>query len=358
MPLNRKARSGFTLIELLVVIAIIGVLIALLLPAVQSAREAARRAQCTNNLKQIGLALANYEGAFGSYPIGVVNHAPYDTNFGCGGDGARRLHGAFTLILPYMEQQQSYNAVNFNFPVGQGGGSSPTPFFGQIPGLVNMTGLSAKVSGYLCPSDEERQPGSGTVADQQTPYSPGSYAMSFGTWDTARWWYGCPTFIEGDGAFSYAKIRKIGDVKDGLSNTIFVGEQSRFVNDPEAFFNFWSRPSWYGSRAGLSATRTAGLAMTAPRLNARLRPTDSPANWHATLQGAGWLLDPATLDAGQFGFRSQHPGGGNFLFGDGSVRFIKQTIDMGNMHTGGNQIGVYRAISTIKGGEVVSADQF
>ena len=144
-----RRSKGFTLIELLVVIAIIGVLVSLLLPAVQSAREAARRAQCVNNLKQLGLAVANYESATGAYPLGAVTYNnKTDVGLGCGGLGASRAHSMMALILPYMEQQPAYNAINFQH------GSMISVFLGANSGLVNWTGLIGTVNSYLCPSDD------------------------------------------------------------------------------------------------------------------------------------------------------------------------------------------------------------
>jgi prepilin-type processing-associated H-X9-DG protein len=137
-------------------------------------------------------------------------------------------------------------------------------------------------------------------------------------------------------------------VTDGLSSTIFLGEASRFVNDPEIYFNFWNRVAWVNSVAGLAGTtRTMGFALTAPRLNANLQIPDPPA----TTPSTGWLVPGATGyagEAGQFGFRSRHPGGANFLFGDGSVRFLKNSI----------ALPVYRGLSTRARGEVLSSDAY
>jgi len=344
-PAGRTERRGFTLIELLVVIAIIAVLIALLLPAVQSAREAARRAQCINNLKQMGLALYNYESAQGCYPPGVIIHnKATDQAFGCAGNGAQRMHGFFTLILPYMEATAQANAINFNFPARHAPGVT---YFGQLPGLVNLTALRTEVAAYLCPSDTKRTPGSGTnIADQQqNGYSPGSYAISIGTLDTIRWWFGCPNYIEADGAFSRDFHYRIADIVDGTSNTLFVGEASRYVND-EPFFNFWSAMAWFGSRAGNGTTRPQGFATTVPRPNANLAIPEPPGTLSPTGWIDAWLQNPVYQNAGQFGFRSQHPGVVNFLFGDGTVRPIKNSIN----------ILIYRQASTRNGREVISAD--
>lgn len=354
-----RTRKGFTLIELLVVIAIIGVLIALLLPAVQAAREAARRAQCTNNLKQIGLGIHNYESSIGSFPPVALFNAPQDAAFGCGGNGQRRCQGLFTFILPFIESGNIYNSVNFAFAAGQSGNAAQ---YGVLPGLIQMTAYTTKIASYICPTDQIRRGTSNRPADANSPYSQGSYAVNIGTGDTFRWWYGCPTWIEGNGPFSLnEKAYRIADIHDGLSNTLFVGEQSRFINDPDDFFNFWNRPSWYGSRTSLiSATRTTAFASVGPKLNAPLSLNDpAPTYGGPNNDATAWLYDGSALNAGQFGFRSLHPGGANFLLGDGSVRFLKSSIDIGNIHqTGGTNQGVYRSLATREGREIVGGDAY
>src|SRR3954469_7042016 len=144
---RRHGRFGFTLVELLVVIAIIGVLVALLLPAVQAAREAARRVGCLNNLKQIGLALNAYLGSQGTFPPGAItlHEHPMD----CG--QLARGHSLFTMILPYLEQQNTYNAVNFSYGTVRVQGSINA-------GAVNYTGLSQSLNAYVCPSDTDATP--------------------------------------------------------------------------------------------------------------------------------------------------------------------------------------------------------
>ncbi len=366
-------RRGFTLIELLVVIAIIAVLIALLLPAVQAAREAARRSQCVNNLKQIGLACANYESSQGTFPVGIINFGPQDGAVACPANTGRG-HSVFTLILPQMEQSAIYNAINFALPAADSGGAL---YLGLVdPGPAQSTALSSIVGAYLCPSDSRRTPGSGRAADiAEGGYAASSYASSFGTWDVWHWYNGCSTYpymIQGDGAFAYDQSYRVADFTDGTSNTLFIGEMSRFLNDPDLFFNFWTRGGYFGARSTLTpgVTRPQTAASAAPMINAKLAIPDVTATYQGGPNGIdGWMwapLGPSTLNMGQYGFRSLHPGGANFVFGDGSVRFLKQTIDTGNIagltYSGGTvpgaRIGVYRSLATRGGGEAVSADSY
>jgi len=370
--LRRSASGGFTLIELRGGIAIIAVLIALLLPAVQSAREAARRTQCVNNLKQIGLGIHNYESSNGVFPIGIQNYGPQDLAFGCTGNGYGRGHSLFSYILPYMEQTTVYNAINFSFPAGGSGGER---FFGVDPGPVQSTAFTGTISSYICPDDSQLTPKSSPrPADLLEAYSPSSYAASFGTWDVWHWWYGCPTMIQGDGAFAWDWAYRIPDITDGLSNTYFVGEMSRFSNDPDSFFNFWNRGGYFGARSAATpgVTRPQASTSSVARLNSSLLIPDVPADaGNGYNYVDGWLYSPngpAALAEGQYGFHSLHPGGGNFLFGDGSVKFLKNSIDMGNYYTlsvpGGTRPpasgskGVYRMLSTRAGGETLSADAY
>jgi prepilin-type N-terminal cleavage/methylation domain-containing protein/prepilin-type processing-associated H-X9-DG protein len=367
-----RPRRGFTLIELLVVIAIIAVLIALLLPAVQAAREAARRSQCVNNLKQMGLACANYEGVHGVFPVGVMNFGPQDNANGICASNQGRAHTVFTQILPFMEQTAIYNAINFLYPAAETSGNK---YFGQDAGQVQYTALSSLVGSYICPDDSQRTPKSGRATDVTQPYSPGSYAASFGTMDVWFWSHGCgsvPQMIQGDGAFAYDASYRVADFTDGLSTTMFIGEQSRFLNDPDVFFYFWSRGGYFSARSVLTpgVTRPVASASSCARPNANML---IPEIIHTSQGGPngvdGWLWAPlgaSTINMGQYGFRSLHPGGVNFLFGDGSVHFIKNTVDMGNLATltysgstvPGARTGIYRALSTRGNGEVVGADQF
>ena len=362
-------RPGFTLIELLVVIAIIGVLIALLLPAVQAAREAARRSQCVNNLKQIGLALHNYESANSRFPPGAITYQdiPLDCNVGARSTPGRG-HTFFTMILGYMEQQAIWNAVNFNYNAGGG-----MEYGFQHGGAVNRTALISQINSYICPSDFRQKPF--TLQQSFNGYGQASYAGMAGTRDIWHWFCGCPpgtggsctgsVAIEGDGTLALQFAFRMVDLSDGTSNTITVGEFARFKNDPDQIFQSWSRHGWFGS-ALAGSTRPNGLASSVPRINAPFQAGDQagfPGTLGPTGDTDGWLYvtSPDFRQLGQFGFRSQHPGGANFLFGDGSVKFLKETIDMGSpsyLPTAPNNIGVYRKLSTRAAGEAISSDAF
>jgi prepilin-type processing-associated H-X9-DG protein len=342
----------------LVVIAIIAVLIALLLPAVQAAREAARRAQCVNNLKQIGLGISNYESAQGSYPPGAIHYQekPMDCS------QVSRGFSMFLLIMPMVEQQNVFNSINFALPTG------------NVPPIPQQsTGLLAKVQSYICPSD---LPPVSNISGSGNFYSQDSYAACAGTRDIWHWWCGCPggpggpcttsPDIQPDGVFGGGFICRVSDVADGTSNTIFAGEFSRFVNDPDNTLNSWTRAAWLGSSLANTA-RAQCLAGTGPMINAPLMAGDVTAfqgSWTwLTGNTDDWLYfsAPDVRYAGQYGFRSLHPGGANFLFGDGSVHFLKATISLGSPTwnaNGINQIGIYRQLSTRNGGEVVSSDGY
>jgi prepilin-type N-terminal cleavage/methylation domain-containing protein/prepilin-type processing-associated H-X9-DG protein len=358
---RRSTARGFTLIELLVVIAIIAVLIALLLPAVQSAREAARRAQCVNNLKQIGLGLANYESSNGAFPPAAITYqvSPQDCS------QAIRGYSSFQLIMPYMEQTNIYNSINHSIPMG----NTPVP-------VQQMTGALTKVLSYLCPDDP---PALAQISGTGNFYSQCSYAACVGNRDVFDWWCGCPWSapsaacgngpdILPDGIFGGNFSTRIAAITDGTSNTISMGEFSRFVNDPDAIANSWTRGETFLSDINTTNPTTTiaqTYATTAPRINAAFYIANQSTftgawNW-VVGDTSDWLYwaTPDVRTLGQFGFRSFHPGGANFLFADGSVHFLKQTIDMGSPTFGTvKAIGVYRQLGTRAGGEVISSDGY
>jgi prepilin-type N-terminal cleavage/methylation domain-containing protein/prepilin-type processing-associated H-X9-DG protein len=350
-----RPRRGFTLIELLVVISIIGVLVALLLPAVQSAREAARRAQCTNNMKQLGLAIHNYESSQRSLPMGNVTSS---LAFRCDLNNWYFGHTWMNFIMPHIESSSQYNAINFSLPYN---------YFAQD------TAFGAQVGIFVCPSDGQADVlGPQFISTVQT-----SYAGSRGLTENLFFSWSQPpdpnapnlsrcNVIDGEGVFGANIAYTIANITDGTSNTMMVGEASRFVDEPGGSpFNFgnisgaWVGPDWNApAPTWPNDTRITSGAYTVPRLNAQpdrrgilTDPNNSPCfqNPLGTPQfgfPAGWSTVPACLELGQFGFRSRHPAGANFLFADGSIRFIKNGI----------AIQTYRALSTRGLRELISGD--
>jgi prepilin-type N-terminal cleavage/methylation domain-containing protein/prepilin-type processing-associated H-X9-DG protein len=333
---------GFTLIELLVVISIIAVLIALLLPAVQAAREAARRAQCVNNLKQMGLALANYESAIGTFPFGTLRKDPAF----CGDANFHPQYNVFVLSLPYSEQTAIYNAVNFMSRSG-------------YQSVFNTTAYNNNVATYICPSDMPNNPLNVNANQFATPRL--SYAFCTGVGDCMDYFTGSTTLcgiFEPDGMFGMNYCYTISAVTDGLSNTIFLGESSKFIGEPASigatpnYVPFYSGAGVVYQTAFMNDTRPVGWATCAAKINAPAQnypllgsSSYSPAT---TTDLMNWWQIPAVQNYGQLGFHSLHPGGANVLFGDGSVKFLKTSINPASL----------RALGTRRGGEVISADSY
>jgi prepilin-type N-terminal cleavage/methylation domain-containing protein/prepilin-type processing-associated H-X9-DG protein len=355
----RNRRRGFTLIELLVVIAIIAVLIALLLPAVQAAREAARRAQCVNNLKQIALACFNYESSQGSFPMGDL---PVSFNDPVFGSCAPRLYSAFDFILPYMEQGSQFASWNF-LVCGDQSAKGIVAQYNQ-----NFTAGYQLVSSYLCPSDT--QAAADNLLVNYTPRKQGSYGENRGrqeniyfNWAVAAYpdpgqpYYSSCNYGGGDGMFMPASVVRIQDVTDGTSNTFLFGEMSRFPNEPGS-----SQFGWVAYVAAFgdayfwpTGVRVTGGAFVIPKLNAPADTTGTVFNacFANCVVPPDWINNgtpPAgpCYNLGQWAFRSLHPGGANFAFADGSVRFVKSSVNP----------SPYRALGTRNLGEVVSSDSY
>ncbi len=351
MSLRPRVRRGFTLIELLVVIAIIGVLIGLLLPAVQAAREAARRMQCTNNLKQIGLAMANYESALGVFPPAYVGNPRLSgTAYGISyPDGNMNTLPGFawgSLILPYLEQNPIYSSFNMNLPCW-----SPE----------NSTGAVTKISAFLCASATGGEEGfvlhRYSNGDHQAPDDAGEFnpAIKFGhshfvtnaginqPWGRRTQYSSdfdvaqpmpspAPSSVINGPFYRNSRI-KIADVTDGTSNTIFLGERSSKLADA----------TWVG---------VVPFSCTPPKKGWPSDP-NSGGNLVAAHSGPDVQDHPdVVIHAPNHPFGhtdemyAEHPGGANVLLGDGSVRFVKQTIHP----------LTWVALSTRNGSEIISGD--
>jgi prepilin-type N-terminal cleavage/methylation domain-containing protein/prepilin-type processing-associated H-X9-DG protein len=300
-----RARA-FTLIELLVVIAIIAVLIGLLLPAVQAAREASRRAQCVNNLKQIGLALANYESAHQVFPPGYVSRFASDgTDTGPG-------WGWAAMALPQTEQAPLYAAVNLNLGVEHPSNST-----------ARLTTLAA----YLCPSDTVpaswwavSRDAAGNPIAQLCQLAPANYVAVYGSSDPG---------IDGDGMYYRNSKTGVRDVTDGTSQTVAAGERSFRLGEA----------TWAGSVTGAVLFPDNNDGIGYPRAE------NGPGMVLGHTGGRQGPGDP-TGEVNQF--YSLHAGRGiNAVFADGHVSFLKASMSY----------IIFQALSTRAGGEVISGDQ-
>lgn len=286
-------RRGFTLIEVLLVVAILGILVALLLPAIQAAREAARRSACINNLKQIGLAIQNYESADGAFPPGAKwgRLAPPDK---------RKRHGsALVHVLPYLERQNLYDAFDFSKKSIDGM---------AFPGTDRPIGAT-RIDLYECPSDDHGDYNS-EIALHNYSASNGPTEVFFNaSCNCDHPWKGLAMApidsVEGyAGAFTRTGFQtQIREVTDGLSNTIFFGEV----------------------RVGCSVHAQAGWAKT--NNGNGYCTTLIPINYDTcNPEAVDPCHRPCTWNT-EVGFKSAHPGGANILFGDGSVHFLTDEID-------------------------------
>lgn len=313
----RRVRHAFTLVELLVVIAIIGILVGLLLPAVQSAREAARRMQCSNNLKQQGLAALNYEATFKLFPpalmgSGRFNNAPYHASHG----GVKNTTG-WALLLPYVEGTAIHTKYNFNEC-----SSMSSPFGVPVRGFdTTNDGLYNARQAYLeCPSHPEAGEVSNSDPGNPSFYSRRnarrtSYFFSTGQNtdydDRYELYSGSPT----QGMFGNDGAAKLAGVTDGTSNSIAMGEGAGGRWKTYTEFGPW----------GLTGTHTCCHGRVVSTLtNNLLTPTAAEAQeWGIN---ARWPGDPLGRSYA-WGFNSLHTGGAQFAFADGSVHFLAQTMD-------------------------------
>ena len=343
---GKKRSRGFTLIELLVVIAIIALLIALLLPAVQAAREAARRVQCTNNMKQLGLAVHNYESAAGALPmtmslLGTADTVFYDTGW-----------SAQARLLPYMEGNPLFNAANLSV-------------FKEDP--VNSTVIQLTVNAFICPSEIKPQPSthdyglSGVI----------NYGLCGGDWFV----WGGFNGPQNRSAFGPLRSLRFAAITDGLSQTLFAAEVKAYQTSSNCRFtalpsvnNPNSIPSPYADPFTVAPEYDNGQCVTENQFEFHTEWSDG--NAHAAGFTTAWPPNKVILGRSMYAgldldlngmneenggptfaainARSYHPGGVNALLGDGSVRFVKSSID--GM--------VWRGLGTVAGAEVISSDAY
>jgi len=333
---------GFTLIELLVVIAIIAVLVALLLPAVQQAREAARRTQCKNNLKQLGLALQTYHDQYNQFPPAsvwafVATGAP-------GTAGNQRNYTWIDAILPNIEQGPLFNAINFNLPI-----------WGQVTGSVNpVPVVSQRISILHCPSDNMLTNSPANIEWTNYGGAGGPHWQSTNGWNQDPW---C-------GIFSEFQNTTIADIKDGTSTTIAIGEMSTYGwYNGAGWTNGTGKPRANTYMVPASALVTGGTYVTqAPLYPASYPP--SPVGGSQTI--VPWWYTGGSSGSGTAvvmtqpvyiayyginnewpGTSSVHPGGAQYAMADGSTRFISSSIGFGTCPPWGQSI--WYALNTRNG---------
>jgi prepilin-type N-terminal cleavage/methylation domain-containing protein/prepilin-type processing-associated H-X9-DG protein len=340
-------RRAFTLIEVLVAISVIAVLVGLLLPAVQSAREAARRIQCTNNLKQLVLATHGYVDVWTTLPRdGFLQQVFAGSGYYDSTGNGYVSGGVFVLLCPYLDQRPLYDAMNFDVHV-----------WTAINATVSATGLST----LWCPSDP------GVSSPRTVPdgsfYDPGPYTMNYTSYagNCGTWNLGWVPQSNGqlNGLFLKEAAVRMASVTDGTSQTMAFGEKAQAILPPaDQLCCHWWTSGWVPDTQFI----------TLYPMNPQRVMADIP----------DFVLG---FDSYMFAASSQHPGGCNFAFLDGSVRFLKETIDCWRINpaTGlppgisfdhikpytasvrvapGTQFPVYQALSTRNGGEVISADSY
>lgn len=347
--------GAFTLVELLVVIAIIGILVALLLPAIQAAREAARRSQCTNNLKQLGVAVHNYHDTYKIMPFRQCG-----TQQGTWNNGGRL--GGFVALLPFMEQVPLYDQIVAGGTVTHTGGTNNYPPFGPVPWQGDYIPWQQRIPGLLCPSDPGQQL-------RLTGIQPSNYCFSTGDIATQSDW----TETRGPFGGTTRPCFNFSAITDGLSNTIALSERCTVVASNMIKGGVWfnlggiaantQQPincmatrggdgvtyNTGGTYWGGAGTRWADGATGFTHFNTILPPNGPTCN-----DGA-WDGHPAFCPP-----TSYHPGGALVVLCDGAVTMFDESVDTGNLATphtraisGPSPYGVWGALGSKTGGESV-----
>lgn len=304
----RRNDRAFTLVELLVVIAIIGVLVSMLLPAVQSAREAARRMQCSNNLKQIGLALQNFHAANERFPQGTLSSAP-------DGSTGTYTHSWWVQVIPYIEQVQMYEKFDQN---GSTNGSKNTGW-GNTNNLDAVANIELAV--LLCPSTTLPKTSGSWDSAKKTPQT--NYVGISGSVNhsTAATWshsgYSANDIVSRGGVLPHDRKKRIDDIRDGTTNTIAVGEQSDWCVDASMTRND-CRSTGGSFHYGFFRDGNARLYnVTTVR-----HPINTKTSTAAGVSGSGaWQLNNNPLQAA-------HTGGALAAMADGSVQFLSESLDI------------------------------
>lgn len=335
MNSRRNAQCGFTIIELLVALTVIGLLIALLLPAVQAVRETARKMQCSNHLKQIGIALNAYHSSHEVLPFGVGHD--FDGPISSLGTLNDHRYSTHSMLLPYLDQSVIYDQLDFNVapfhPFVNAGNSDQEALAKRFNEVINGTAAVARINVFICPSDLNRV---------QTRWGPNNYRSCNGSSWSGR---------AGNGMFGQNSSIRLDDVKDGLSNTAMFSEHAKgtwddTIIDPLSdLYNLqgvWTENQFIDA-CGSLAPQTAGVYQY--DVESGQTWLEGNMNWtrynHVRTPNRINCKNGFTWDGAIMNPSSWHANGVNLLLGDGSVRFVSENI---NRET-------WRALGTISGSE-------